>query len=180
MEWQTLLRWQFHYVWSLLEEHFAELTEDDVQWSPVPGMWTVRQGEDGRWRPDFGDDEGPPATIGWVTWHIGWWWTEALAAWRGEPLVPREEIYWPGSAAAAMAWIRELAGQWREVLDELPGGDLDRPAPFPWENRSDRTIGHMVFWVNGELMKNAAELGQLTMARTTAVSGWPDSVGGGR
>jgi hypothetical protein len=41
-------------------------------------------------------------------------------------------------------------------------------APFPWHDRPDRTIGHMVFWVNGELMKNAAELGQLKMAHTTA------------
>lgn len=42
---ETLLRWQFDLVWSLLEGHLATLTEDDVQWEPVPGLWTVRQGE---------------------------------------------------------------------------------------------------------------------------------------
>ena len=129
---ETLLSWQFHLVWSLLEEHLPTLSEDDVQWAPVPGMWTVHQGDDG-WRPDWMEPEpedAPPATIGWLTWHIGWWWTEVLA--------------------------------------ELPGADLDRMAPFPWHDPPDRTIGHMVFWVNGELMKNAAELGQLKMAHTTA------------
>jgi hypothetical protein len=129
---ETLLRWQFHLVWSLLDEHLATLTEDDVQWAPVPGMWTVRQGDDGRWRPDWIEPEpgdGPPATIGWLTWHIGWWWTEALAAWHGEPFRPREEIYWPGSATAATIWIRDLASRWRQVLAELPGADLDRMAP---------------------------------------------------
>lgn len=54
---------------------------------------------------------------------------------------------------------------------ELPGADLDRIAPFRWANRPDRTIGHLVFWVNGELMKNVAEIGQLKMARTTAGGG---------
>ncbi len=168
---ENLLRWQFHLVWSLLEEHFATLTEDDVHWEPVSGMLKVREGDDGRWRPDWIEPEppdGPPATIGWLTWHIGWWWTEALAAWHGEPLLPREEIYWPGSADAAVAWIRDLASRWRQVLADLPGPDLDRMAPFPWHDRADRTIGHMVYWVNGELMKNAAELGQLRMAHTTA------------
>ena len=44
----------------------------------------------------------------------------------------------------------------------------DRIAPFPWPSKPDRTIGHMVIWVDGELMKNAAELDRLPMMRTTA------------
>lgn len=168
---ESLVRWQFELVWSLLEGHLDTLVEDDMQWGPVPGMWTVRRGDDGRWRPDWVEPEpedGPPATIGWLSWHIGWWWTGALAAWHGEPLPPREEVHWPGSAAAAVAWIRELATRWKQVLADLPAADLDRTAPFPWANRADRTLGHLVFWVNAELMKNAAELGQLKMAHTTA------------
>ena len=39
---ETLVRWQFHLVWTLLEEHLAGLSEDDMHWEPVPGMWTVR------------------------------------------------------------------------------------------------------------------------------------------
>lgn len=62
---------------------------------------------------------------------MGWWWTEALVAWHGAPLPPREEIYWPDSAAAAIGWICELASRWRQVLAELPGADLDRIARSP-------------------------------------------------
>ena len=65
-------------------------------------------------------------------------------------------------------WIGDLGSRWGQVLAELPGADLDRMAPFPWHGRPDRTIGHMVFWVNGELMKNTAERGQLKVAHTTA------------
>jgi len=33
-------------AWLLLEEHFARLAEDDVQWGPEPGIWTIHQGDD--------------------------------------------------------------------------------------------------------------------------------------
>ncbi|MEU9759477.1 hypothetical protein [Streptomyces sp. NPDC047985] len=38
-------------------------------------------------------------------------------------------------------------------------------APFPWQNDPRHTVAHMVAWVNAELMKNAAEIGQLRLQR---------------
>jgi hypothetical protein len=50
----------------------------------------------------------------------------------------------------------------------LTGADLDAIAPFPWPSRPDRTVADMVAWVNAELMKNVAEIGQQRILRTAS------------
>ena len=53
------------------------------------------------------------------------------------------------------------AQDWLTVLDRLTDADLDRTASFPWQNNPERTLAHTASWVNSELMKNTAEIGQL-------------------
>jgi hypothetical protein len=36
---------------------------------------------------------------------------------------------------------------------------------FPWPNDPEHSIAHMVGWVNVELTKNSAEIGQLRLLR---------------
>jgi DinB superfamily len=168
-----LLRWQFDLVWSLLELHLDALGEDDHVWEPAPGSWTVRRGDDGLWRADWvePEPEPPPAsTIAWVTWHIGWWWGETIDRLAGAAPPAREDVTWPGDGAAAVGRLRELRKRWIAVLAGLSDADLGRTAPFPWRDRPDRTVAHTVGWVNAELMKNTAEIGQLRMLRA-ALSG---------
>jgi hypothetical protein len=162
-----LLRWQFELTWSLLELHLAELRAEDFLWEPAEHCWTVRPdggpGRDGRWLPDWDEAELSPIpvpTIGWVTWHIGWWWSVTLDHAYGRPVRAREEITWP--ADGTVEWLRGLRSEWLAVLGTL---DLDAPAPFPWQNDPSMTVAHMVAWVNAELMKNSAELGQLRLLR---------------
>ena len=54
------------------------------------------------------------------------------------------------------------------TLNQLTDADLDVTAPFPWQNDPERTVAHMVGWVNSELMKNAAEIGQLRLLRAAS------------
>ncbi len=51
------------------------------------------------------------------------------------------------------------------MLEGLTGPDLDAPAAFPWPPDSGLAVEHTAAWVNGELMKNVAELGQLRLLR---------------
>jgi hypothetical protein len=158
-----LLRWQFELTWSLLELHLAELRAEDFLWEPAAHCWTVRPDADGRWLPDWDESEPSPIpvpTIGWVTWHIGWWWSVTLDHAYGRRVRDRTEITWPREGA--VEWLRGLRSEWLAVLDTL---DLDAPAPFPWQNDPSMTVAHMVAWVNAELMKNSAELGQLRLIR---------------
>jgi DinB superfamily len=157
-------RWQFELTWSLLELHLERLTPADMLWEPASQVWTVRQGADGAWRPDWDEAEPDPIpvpTVGWVMWHIGWWWSVTLDHARGLPPRDRTEVTWPGPDQA-VEWLRGLRSEWLAVLGTL---DVAAPAPWPWPDDPSKTIGHMVSWVNAELMKNTAELGQLRLLR---------------
>ncbi len=78
------LRWQFRLTWQLAQYHLPQLTDDACLWEPAPGSWTVRQAG-GVWQPDWADAEPDPVlpvTIGWLAWHIIWWWSGLIAAVR--------------------------------------------------------------------------------------------------
>ncbi|MFH8484415.1 DinB family protein [Streptomyces longisporoflavus] len=163
-----LLRRQFDLTWSLFEYHLERLEPDDFLWEAAPLCWTVRPDGGGGWVADFAESEPDPVpvpTIGWLSWHIGWWWSVTIDHAQGR--VPRErtEITWPGGGRATVDWLRDLRSEWLAVLDRLDDAELDAVAPFPWQNDPEHTVADMLAWVNSELMKNAAEIGQLRMLR---------------
>ncbi|HSK98227.1 MAG TPA: DinB family protein [Euzebyales bacterium] len=165
---RDLLRWQFDLAWSLFAYHLERLTPDDLHWEPAAHCWTVRPDVDGRWVPDWADTEPDPApvpTIGWLTWHLGWWWTTALHHLQGRTPPDRAGVAWPGSADATIVWLRDLHDAWSTAVRQLADADLDATAPFPWPDGAGLTVAHMLAWVNAELMKNVAEIGQLRMLR---------------
>ncbi|ROO52326.1 DinB family protein [Micromonospora sp. Llam0] len=163
-----LLRWQFDLTWSLFEYHLERLQPDDFLAEPAPACWTLRPSDDGGWVPDWADTEPDPVpvpTIAWLTWHIGWWWTVAIDHVEGRTPHDRADIRWPGSGAATIGWLRALRTTWTTVLDRLADADLDRPTAYPWPAEAGLSLAHLGSWVNAELMKNAAEIGQLRMLR---------------
>ena len=168
----SLLRWQFDLTWSLFEVHLERLEPEDFLLEPAGLCWTMRPGADG-WVPDWADVEPDPIpvpTLGWVTWHLGWWWSVTLDHAQGRTPRVRAEIRWPGPGSATVEWLRGLRTEWLAVLDRLTDTDLAAPAPFPWQDAPEMTVAHMVGWVNAELMKNAAEIGQLRMLRAASAS----------
>ncbi|MER7333030.1 MULTISPECIES: DinB family protein [unclassified Micromonospora] len=163
---RALLRWQFDLTWSLFAYHLDRLDPVDFLWEPAGHCWAVRRAPDGGWTPDWADTEPDPVpvpTIGWLTWHIGWWWTVATDHLQGRPPRQRGDVAWPGVGEPTVAWLRGLRTEWLGVLDRLTDADLDRTAPFPWQDDAGHTVTHMLGWVNAELMKNAAEIGQLRL-----------------
>lgn len=161
------LRNQFELAWALADLHLSALIDEDHVWEPGPLVWTVHEDPSGRWWPDFADVEPDPIpvpTIGWLTWHMIFWWSTALAHLDGRPPPPRSEIDWPGPAAAVQR-IRVLSARWSGLLNSLTDTDLAVPAAFPWGPDSGRSLADMVLWLNVELAKNAAEIGQLRLQR---------------
>jgi len=145
------LVWQFDLTWALADLHLAALAEDDFLWEPAPLCWTVRREAAGVWRPDWADTEPDPIpvpTIAWLTWHILWWWSTTIDRVAGETPRERDDVVWPGHGGAAVSALRELAARWRILL-----ADLD--------------VEHVrtALWLNAELMKNIAEIGQLRLLR---------------
>lgn len=168
---RDLLRWQLDLTWSLFEYHLERLEPGDFLWEPAALCWTVRPTEDGAWVPDWADTEPDPVpvpTIGWVSWHIGWWWSVAIDHAQGRTPRERAEVTWPGDGRAAVEWLRGLHADWLAVLDGLTDPELDARAVYPVQEDPEYTLAHMVAWVNIELMKNVAEIGQLRMLRAAA------------
>ncbi|RFU88231.1 DinB family protein [Streptomyces triticagri] len=168
----ALLRWQFDLTWALFEYHLERLEPDDFLWEAARPSWTLHPTPDGGWVPDFAETEPDPVpvpTIAWLSWHIGWWWGMAADHAHGRSPRDRADIDWPGAGAPAVAWLRALRTDWLEALDTLTATDLTTVAPFPWANDPAHTTAHMIAWVNAELMKNAAEIGQLRLQRAVSV-----------
>lgn len=174
---RDLLRWQFELTWSLFDYHLERLEPEDVLWEPASLCWTVRPDPEGQWVPDWAEaelDPVPVPTIAWLTWHIGWWWSVAIDRAQGHAPRERAEITWPGDGRAAIEWLRSLRTGWLAVLDELTDRALDAVAPFPWQDDPEHTVAHMLAWVNAELMKNVAEIGQLRLIHAANKAGPTD------
>lgn len=154
------LRWQYGLTWKLTEYYLPNLTDEACLWEPTLGSWNVRRAANGTWRPDWIEpepDPPPTVTIGWLTWHILWWWSGLLAAIRDEPPIPREVVFWPGSAEAVRRQLATLSADWTGVLSRLEENELDKPFTYPWQE--PRPLRYAVAWCNSELMKNIAEVG---------------------
>lgn len=161
---------QFELAWALADLHLTALTHDDFLWEPGPVVWTMHQDASGRWQPDWAESEPDPVpvpTIGWLTWHMMWWWSAASASVAGNPIPAPASIAWPGGAEA-VAQIRVHAARWPAVISTLQPVELARPSAFPWGQRAARTVEDTVLWLTVELAKNAAEIGQLRLLRGTA------------
>ncbi|GAA5037123.1 DinB family protein [Thermocatellispora tengchongensis] len=164
-----LLLRQLDIAWALFEYHAGDLDDAACLWEPAAYCWSVRPGAAGRWVADWEvpePDPVPAVSIGWVTWHMGYWWTTTLGHCFGTGAPPREEITWPGGAAGAVAWLRGLHDDWRAALAGLGDRDLDsteRTAGLPWGE--GQTLGAVAGWLNVELTKNVAEIGLLRVLR---------------
>lgn len=162
---RTILRDQCDVAWSLFEYHAEALTDEVLLWSPSAHQWTMRQVDD-RWRADLAKvepDPVPVTTIAWLTWHMGWWWSTATAHLAQTPAPSPDEIQWPESASEIIRWLDRIHVQWQQVLADTER--LDDEASYPWPEGSGKTLADMAAWVNVELTKNIAEIGQLLVIR---------------
>lgn len=150
-------------TWKLASHyHLPAIDDAACLWSPAPGAYTVRRDSLDRWRADWNDaepDQALPVTIGWVTWHILWWWDELLQRCLNQQPRKREDVLWPGSADAVRTRLERLSDEWGTFLAGLGDEDLDRPFAFPWSE--ERPLIYAVAWANVELMKNLAEIGAI-------------------
>lgn len=163
-----LLRRQSDLTWSLFEYHLDRLKPDDFLWQPAPRCWTLHPDGAGGWVPDWAETEPEPVpvpTIGWLSWHLGWWLGTATDHLLGHPPRARTDVHWPGPGEPAVKWLRELHGSWTHAVTQLTETDLDRTASYPQPDVPDQTVAHLLAWANAELMKNVAEIGQLRLIR---------------
>ena len=160
---ETLL-WQLGVAKGLLDLVTAGLTDEESLATPAgSGSWSVREQPGGMWLADWSEEEpdpSPPTTVAWLLWHITWWWSDVSGRAFGEGPVDRDRAVWPGSVDAALDVIEGCHDAWRRAVEAAPAEDLSSVtlADRCWPLRGHPFI-RVVAWVNGELMKNAAEIG---------------------
>jgi hypothetical protein len=158
---RDLLLGQFDMAWKLTAFHLDGLTTKACLWRPASEGLHVRQGADGAWRADWPDRETydiGPASIGWLTWHMVFWWSMTLDHAFGEATLSRQDMLWPGNASAVRQRLGVLREHWRAALEQASDEDLLSSARVRWPF-SDRSLGELAAWLNLELMKNGAEIG---------------------
>ncbi len=120
------LRGQFELAWALTDLHLSALTEEDFLWEPAAVVWTMHRDAAGSWYPDWAETEPNPIpvpTVGWLTWHIIYWWSAAADELAGRPARPPGEIGWPGPMNSVRA-VRSLCDRWRQILATKSGDKL--------------------------------------------------------
>lgn len=155
-----LLR-QFETAWALTSYHLDGLTTEACLWRPASAGLHVWQNADGSWRADWPEHERydlGPASIGWLTWHLGYWWSTVLDRSFGPGTLQRDDVKWPGDADGVRAWIGELQAQWRTMLQRLGDDDLRSSEHTRWPF-AGQPFADIVGWASVELTKSAAEIG---------------------
>jgi DinB superfamily len=158
---RTFLLRQFDIAWKLAQYHLGGLSTEECLWRPARTGPHVHQGDDGRWRADWPEDEGyelGPPSIAWLTCHIDFWWSMVLDHAFGEATLSREDVLWPGSADAVRERLEGRAAEWRAAVERVTPGELQSDERTRWPFMT-RAFGDVVAWVNIELTKNAAEIG---------------------
>ncbi|WP_017572005.1 DinB family protein [Nocardiopsis halotolerans] len=162
---EVLAQLQFHWEYSLWPR-LEGLTDEEFHWTPVPGAWAVREGPDGRYRPDGAVPEPDPPPVTTIAWRLGHIVVDVLETrvnWHfGDRTATRENIDWPATATDARQRLRHAYETWSghvQALDDqglaAPVGGAEAPqwADFP--------MVALVLHVNREVIHHSAEVATL-------------------
>lgn len=118
---------QLDIAWALASYHLDGLTTDECLWRPAARGLHVIERTDGSYLAEWPDHEGydlGPPSIGWLTWHMIFWWSMVLDHGFGEGTLQRETIAWPGlgrgGAGGDPVAPRPLARRRRRPLRRRP------------------------------------------------------------
>jgi DinB superfamily len=156
----TLLA-QLDIAWALTCYHLESLTTEECLRRPGRQGLEVARGADGLWRAQWPEHEGydlGPASVGWLTWHLGFWWSMVIDHSFGEATLTREQVTWPGDADEVRAQLARRYSEWRAALERLSDAELLSAERTKWP-LTGKPFADIAAWVNLELMKNAAEIG---------------------
>ncbi|MEZ6011135.1 MAG: DinB family protein [Hyphomonas sp.] len=147
----------------LLDYHLDGLTRAECLWRPAEAGLHIHQDSGGRWKPDWPDREtydlGPPS-IGWITWHALYWTGTAMDRAFGEGALTQDDIDWTDDTTALCAGLRQNVQAWLAALEAEPESAWQETNRVHWPF-ADKTLADLAAWWNLELMKAAAEIGQL-------------------
>ena len=171
VETRALLIEQLAWMRETVGSRLAGLTDEEFQWEPVPGCWTVRPrasaiapiaGGTGDWAYDYAipDPQPPPfTTIVWRLNHIAGINDMYHEHVFGPATRDYDDVEVPHTAAQSIAWWHAGLDAVRDALLAAREVDLDRVVSTPWG--ATRKVWD---WVSTLLLENVhhgAEIGTL-------------------
>ncbi len=152
---------QFEISWQLLTCHLDGLTVEECLWEPTEKGIFLKKSDKNKWKGDFpateGYEMGPP-NIGWLTWHIDYWWSMTINHSFGDCKLDKDAIEWQPSVNHILDTFNKHKDKWLEQLSGLSDQDINSKTFSKWPVQ-DCPFSDIISWLNVELMKNAAEIG---------------------
>jgi hypothetical protein len=138
------------------------VSDDEYLWEPAQPSWSVRPGPQGGFVLDRGEppaDAPPVTTIAWRLCHIG----SGVLANRnaklfGAPPWDDGGSRYPGTAAEAIAWVRDELERWRTGVRALTDERLLQPVGPGGRSDADRTVAWLVMHIHREVIHHGAEI----------------------
>ena len=172
-----LLSSELDHAYRMVRERVDGLTDEEFWWEPVPGCWTVRRGENGRWAADYEEPDPVPApltTIAWRLAHI----VECKIMYHEYAFGPAR-LAWPDldsvhTARDAVAALENGHAALVRDLETLTDADLDAPRATNW---GEQWPTWRIFWtmIHHDL-HHGAEIGVMRdVYRVTGGSALPST-----
>ena len=171
IDWNRELLDQLGFQWDgALRPRLAGLTDEQLLWEPVPGMWSVRARADatspmavgaGATVLDFALPNPSPApltTIAWRLAHIALVYGERASNHFADGSVSYDTVDWPMTAAAMLAFVDEQHDLWVAGVRALGSDGLGRPCGPAEGPYADAPMAALVLHVNREVLHHGAEV----------------------
>ena len=161
----------FDQVWGRFLGRLDGLSDEEYFWNPVPDCWSVRRGDDGRWRIDGDGGDGGPAnapvpppvtTIAWRIGHIGLTFIGYGDRLFADGRVTLNDVEFASSATEAVAFLGDTyQGYWREGIGTLGPDRWWRSIGPAFGSYAHLSTADVALHVLDELTHHAAEIGLL-------------------
>ncbi len=172
LDWTDGLLEQLTFWW---EKHVRPglegLTDEELLWEPVEGMWSVRhpgegvgavQAGTGEWLADWTFPEPAPPPMTTIAWRLGHIVVGVLGMRNhshfGGPAIDYERTEWWGTADAALAALDDAYARWVAGVEALGPEGLERPVGEAEGPYADYPFAWLILHIHREVLHHSAEI----------------------
>jgi hypothetical protein len=162
MDYGPLLLEQLTWHWDVhIRPRLDGLTDDELFWEPVPGMWSVRPTEAGEITIDWAFPEPSPVPVTTIAWRlahviVGVFGERNANHFNGPPMSYSSTL--PADATEALAMLDEGYARWVAGVRSLGEAGLTRPIGPAEGPFAELPYAALVLHIDREVIHHLAEV----------------------